>query len=82
LKCYSYSTLNDSSISVELYPCPDGFICDVNITDPQIAWANATSIFYSNVTTTDETVGPNYKKRTLAYCVSMEKYKQNLLAGR
>jgi hypothetical protein len=67
---------------MNFYPCPDNYICDVNYNDIDIAWPNSTKIYAAYINTKDPLTGELYGGKTAAYCVSMEKFKINLLAGR
>lgn len=57
-------------------------ICDIDYTtdNVEIAWANSTYQYYSS--TSDKNNSAVYLKKTLAYCVTKEAYKNQLLAGR
>ncbi|CDW72072.1 UNKNOWN [Stylonychia lemnae] len=77
--CFIHSGTNPVT-TVKFYPCNEGFVCDLDYNRDELAWVNSTQQFTQS--STDPNLSAVYQKKTQAYCVSLEKFKYNLLAGR
>ena len=57
------------------YPCQDGMICDIDYTQDktEIAWANST--YQYSTGSSDKNSSAVYLKKSIAYCVKKEAYK-------
>ena len=78
--CFNHSSTNPST-TLTFYPCPTDQLCDIDYTKSnQMAWINSTQQYYASGT--DKNLSGVYMRQTEAYCVSREKFKVNLLAGR
>eukprot|EP00347_Sterkiella_histriomuscorum_P016797 403351817 len=78
--CFQHSATNPVT-KLNFYPCDSGQICDIDYKiDDDIAWVNSTQQMFKTSTSTD--MSALYYRKTQAFCVSREKFKVNLLAGR
>jgi hypothetical protein len=88
LLCYKNEGMHPLT-KATFYPCPTGMICDIDYTqqhknfpmrNPDIVWVNSTQ--QALTTTSNKNLSSLYMRKTEAFCVSKEKYKINLAAGR